>query len=70
MSLTKKQKLIVTACCRGCGRPLSLDQGVVAASTYGPCCSAARLATATRVLKLKPITAADFDGLYLTRRGR
>jgi hypothetical protein len=70
VSRSSKGELVVAACCCSCGRPLSQDQGVVAASSYGRCCSDVRRQKAVAKLGLGPITSADFDGPYLIRRGR
>lgn len=70
MAHSKKRKLVVPARCTACGRPFPHEDGVVASSTYCRECSHDRLATAKKVLGLRPITSADFDGPYLIRQGR
>jgi hypothetical protein len=69
VSRSGKEKLVVAACCRLCGRPLSQERGV-ADSISGRCCSSLRHQKAVAKLGLRPITPADFDGPYLVRRGR
>jgi hypothetical protein len=70
VSRSSEGKLVIAACCRFCGRPLSQDKGVVANSSYGRCCSEVRHQKAVAELGLGPIPPADFDGPYLKRRGR
>jgi len=70
VSRTRKEKLVVASTCRGCGEPRKLEEGVVASSSYGACCSKSRRAIAAGYLGLRPITPADFEGPYLVRSGR
>jgi hypothetical protein len=66
--IRKANLLVIAPRCRSCGRALELEEGVVAASSYGQCCSAARREAAQRAFGLRPIIAADFDGPYLLPR--
>jgi hypothetical protein len=66
----KTDLLVIAPRCRSCGRALKLEEGAVAASSYGQCCSSARRDAAQRAFGLRPISAADFDGPYLLPRDR
>ncbi len=66
----RKGKIVAAPRCGSCGRALRLEEGVVAASSYGQCCSAARRAAAQRAFGLRPLTNADFSGPYLLPRSQ
>lgn len=63
-------KIAVAPTCRFCDSTMDLEQGVVAASGAGRCCTNERRKAASDALGLRPIRPSDFDGPYLIRSGR
>ncbi len=68
MPRSKTNKLVIAATCRACGSARALREGEVAPSSYGQCCSDARVRKAGLRFNLRPITYKDFDGPYLIDR--